>query len=156
VLTDIVAKDLNHPNTLIAKAGLARLALAEGDQQKAKELTASILTDDPQNEDALLLRAGIELSSNDIPGAVPDLRAILRINQHSKQALLLLIKAYADSGEDQLMLDTYKNYLETDPGDDAVRIEFIARLLQASNADEAEKQIAQIRENSPLFVSALM
>ena len=156
VLTDIVAKDLRHPNTLVAKAGLARLALAEGDQAAANELIANILADDPQHEEALLIRAGMELSANDMPAAVLDLRAVLRIDPHSKQALLLLIKAYADSGEGQLRLDAYKNYLVTDPANDTIRIEFIAHLLQEGNADEAEKQIAKIRESSPLFVSALM
>lgn len=156
ILTEIVSKDLNHPNTLIAKAGLARLALAEGDQAAANELIVGILADDPQHEEALLIRAGMELGANNILAAIPDLRAVLRTNPHSKQALLLLIKAYADSGERRLKLDAYKNYLETDPENDTIRIEFIAHLLKDGNADEAEKQIAQIRESSPLFVSALM
>jgi tetratricopeptide (TPR) repeat protein len=156
LLLDIAAKDNMKPNALRAKAALARLALSEGDQATAYSLLTDILSSDPENAEALLIRAETALKAKDVQAAIPDLRTILRSDPNSKEALLLLIKAYSDDGEEELAIIAYRNYLDVDPQNDAIRVEFAQRLMQAKKIEEAEKQIHQALLHSPKFVPALL
>jgi tetratricopeptide (TPR) repeat protein len=102
------------------------------------------------------MRAESALKTGDTQAAIPDLRTILRATPNAKQALLMLINAYADSGEDQLAIRTYRDYLNVDPENDLIRVEFAQRLMNAKKFDEADKQITQILQRSPKFVPALL
>src|SRR5260221_8647603 len=81
---------------------------------------------------------------------------ILRSNPNSRQALLLLIKAYSDSGEERLAIEAYRNYLDVDRDNDAIRVEFARRLMLTQKIDEAENMVSQILRRSPRFVPALL
>jgi predicted Zn-dependent protease len=156
ILTDIAAKSGTEPESLTAKAGLARLALADQGVAEAQKLIAEILKADPGNSEALLIRSGMALTAKDYRAAITDLRTILRDEPASKQALLLLARAYGESGEQQLTLDTYRSYLGIDPENDEIRTEFARQLMLQSQLDESEKQVEQILKRSQKYIPALM
>lgn len=156
ILSEIVAKDATAPESLTAKAGLAKLALAEQDTAAAQALVADILKRDRGNAEALLIKAGMDLTAKDYQATIADLRTILRDDPASKPGLLLLARAYGESGEQQLTLDAYRSYLGVDPENDDIRIEFASQLMRQTQLDEAEKQVEAILKRSPKYVPALL
>lgn len=130
--------------SLKARTRLAEIAYREGKVQDAEAMTTQILTAEPENADALLLRSTIRLDRKDNQNAIIDLRSILRTQPQSLVAMTRLAKAYAANGDSTLAIDTYRNALTLDPSDTDLRLELIEHLRSLGRESEARAEMEKI------------
>lgn len=156
VLKKIIEEMADAPEALSAKAALAKIALTDRDVAGATRLIGDVLAQDSANHEALLLRAGIAFDNADFRAAVGDLRSVLRDHPLSRPALLLLARTYAASSEEELTREAYRNYLQADPENDDVRVEFARKLMQTNRLDDAERQIDLALDHTPNHIGALL
>ena len=125
---DVVDRDGTGAKGLLARDRMAAIQLQQGHSEVARKLLAEVLQKNPRDDDALILRASIEMQRNDPSGAIADLRAVLR-NQPGSVALQRSIAAaYLAKGEPALAEEALRVAMQNAPNDPAVRIE-LAQLL---------------------------
>ncbi|MFD2265575.1 tetratricopeptide repeat protein [Lacibacterium aquatile] len=132
------------PAGLTAKAALARLASLRGNADVADKLVAEVTAEDPQNSEALLVRAGIRLNRGEARDAVIDLRTLLRNKPTQRDALGLLAEAHYRLGERDLAIDTLKRQAQLTPDNDALRLRIASMLQEAGSPDAARDLVADI------------
>ena len=87
---------------VVARTRAADAYLRLGDVGAASALIAELLSKDPQNLDALLLRAKVAMVRRDFDAAVNDFRAVLQGRPRSLETLGMLVRAYVVSGQADL------------------------------------------------------
>jgi tetratricopeptide (TPR) repeat protein len=125
---------------LRAQVELARIDLLQGNAKKALEQLNSVLTEDPLNEGAFLLRSIIKLNDSDLDGAIADAKSVLHGDIKSADAYRILGKAYAASGDAELAISAYRNLLRLTPTEVDARLE-LAGLLANKSPQDAIDQI---------------
>ena len=123
-------------HALTARAGIARGRAAVGDFEVVDSLIAEVLEADPQNAQALLLRARLRQQRGDDLGAIADSRSVLRDDPDSVPALGTLAEAHIDRQEIDLAIETLRLLAVADPGNDDVRLA-LAQLLFAEGDPSA-------------------
>lgn len=121
---------------LAGRVGLAQVALARGDVAAATATIEAVLTEDPGNETALLMRGAIALAARKFDATIADSRSVLRGHPDSVPALTLLARTYITTGERGLAAQTLRDLLRADPGNAEAHLE-LARLLSADAPREA-------------------
>ncbi len=125
---------------------------------EAETLLKDVLKLEPENADALLIRARLALVDNNTDAAIADLRSVLKNAPDAPQALLLLAAAQERTGATSLALDSYKKVLEAN-GNNLAALVGAARLNLATNQlDEAKKLLEHARtvDGSNVDVSRLL
>lgn len=114
----IIAKEeKDSPNALNAKTRLAVVSLRAGNRDEAKKIVGEVLTVNPRDKDALLLRGTLSLDAGDPTSAISDYRAALKDDPDSADLLRLLAKAHLANKEPQLAKDTLKKAAGANPAD---------------------------------------
>jgi tetratricopeptide (TPR) repeat protein len=149
VYLNIIDKSPRAAQGIDARNRLIELLLARGERARADQLLAENLDIEPENGDALLIRARLLLQENKAEDAIADLRSVLRGAPNSTQALELLGLAQERTGAANLALDTYQQLLQLNfssvPG-----LTGAARLLMAQNKQEdAAKMLEQAFKVAP-------
>ncbi len=101
--------------SLAARNRLVAIALAEQDKSKAEALLEEIFAIEAENAEALITRARLKLADNDVDGAIPDLRVVLKNEPESVMALSLLASAHEKNNAPDLALDNYQRLLAVQP-----------------------------------------
>ncbi len=130
----------NNPEDTVAldaRNRLVGIALAQQDRESADTLLADIFELEPENTDALIIRARLKLSENDIDGAIPDLRVVLKNNPESVQALGLLARAHEQNNSPDLALDNYQRLLAIQPNNMVALLGTSRLLIAKENIDDA-------------------
>ncbi len=140
LLQEVVAKDRFEQPGLNARTSLAQISFARGDRDLASRLVAVVLEKEPDNPDALYLRAGMAFDSGLYRSSVADLRTILRDKPKSKEALQLLAEALVRQGHADLAIDTLSQLVDIDPLNPATRV----RLAQMHHLNGDSKQALDI------------
>ncbi len=140
---------------LDARAALARLSVAEGDNATASDLVSEILEADPANPDGLMMRAAFSLEKNEIEPAIADLRTLLRNRPDAVPALRLLAQAQVARGDVALAMDTLKRVVDLDRTDIGSRQKLAAHLAQSGSEAAAIALLDEILEINPKWVPAL-
>jgi len=122
---------------LDARNRLVEIALSQEDREKADKLLADIFELEPENASALIIRARLKLQKNNIDGAIPDLRVVLKNDPESVQALTLLASAYRLNNSPDLALDFYRQLLAIQPKDLSALIETSRLLITKNQSKEA-------------------
>lgn len=126
-----------HANDrLRAQVELARLAALQGKPDAALEQVNAILTQDPENEPALLLRGGLQLNAKKYDAVIGDAKSVLHKDLNSVPALTLLSRAYEATGDNVLAIDALRNVTRIAPNDVETRLR-LASLLAAKAPDDA-------------------
>ncbi|HKJ52559.1 MAG TPA: tetratricopeptide repeat protein [Gammaproteobacteria bacterium] len=112
----IVDEDGLNANGIEARNKIALIELRGGNRDRARQLVDEVLAHDNANENALLLRAGIQIDDRNFDDAVINLRTVLRDNPESVKALFLLGQAYAATGSTELALESYTKAFNLKPG----------------------------------------
>jgi tetratricopeptide (TPR) repeat protein len=120
-----------------AKNRIATVHLREGRADEAARLLAEVLTDNPRDNDALLLRGNIALDRHDPASAIADLRAVLREQPDAVGVMRVLARAHLSNGEPALAEETLRDALNVAPRDTGVQIELAQVLLQSGKAELA-------------------
>lgn len=136
ILNQIVAQSGSEDSAMTARAALARISFASGDQAAAEQQLATVLAKRPNNQDALFLRAAINNAQGLYQVAITDLRSLLRDHPRNPEASQLLAEALVKVGHVDLAADTLAELLEAQPGNHAVE----ARLAQLYHVSGDEKR----------------
>ncbi len=143
VYENIVADDGLQPNGLEARGKIALLELRAGNRERAIRLVDEILEQDKANENALLLRAGFQMSDGNFDDAVVSLRTVLRDNPESVKALGLLGQAYEAQGSGELALESYGKAYQLSPGTPLIANRFAQNLIRQRKYDKASELLHQ-------------
>ena len=111
----VIDKDATSVDSLEARNRLVGIAFAQKDKAKAQKLLKEIFAIEPENTSALISRAKLKLTENDIDGAIPDLRVVLKNDPESVAALSLLARAHEVNNSPDLALDSYQRLLAIQP-----------------------------------------
>jgi tetratricopeptide (TPR) repeat protein len=133
----------------VARNRLAAIAVQAGKIDEGKALLEGILTDAPDESQALLLRAAIRAADNQLPDAIADLRLVLRKDDKNVKALLLLGQAYAQTKDLALAKDTYRRLLEVEPDSADGLLQLSALLAGEKDLAGAEDLLRKRLEKQP-------
>jgi tetratricopeptide (TPR) repeat protein len=147
----VAAAGPRTPDGLAARNRLAFLNIGR-DDERAKELVAGILTDVPDNGDALMLRAAMRAGEARYDEAVTDLRLVLIRRPQSTRALLGLARVQLLNGNPILAEDAYRRLLTVDPANGPANRELAAIVANRGDAEEAElllRRVLRIQPDDP-------
>jgi tetratricopeptide (TPR) repeat protein len=151
----LIQDEENVGVVLKAKGLLAASYLADNKMEDAVRLVNEILTEDEHNEQALILKADISISSEDIDQAIADLRTVLRDAPDSAQAMLLLAKAYHNGGSYQLALDQYQRAYVASKKKSYYGKIYANYLLQNGKLEKAEDVLIDMLNREPGDISTM-
>jgi tetratricopeptide (TPR) repeat protein len=134
---DIIRREGLTPKGLAARDRVAAIELSRGHEAEAKKLIAEVLQESTRDDDALIMRANIELAHDDPSNAIVDLRSVLHDQPKSVILLRSLARAYLAKGEPALAEETLRSAMDAAPAEVAVRIEFAQFLMQTDRALQA-------------------
>lgn len=141
VYAEIVERDGTGPQGLAARNRLAAAAVADKRIDEASRLVSEILEENPQDNDALILRAQMALDRGDTAAAVTDLRTVLRDQPNLVPVQRALARAYLQSNDLALAEETLKGAVEQNPGDPQLRVDLAALLVRNGQTDRAVKTL---------------
>ncbi len=134
---EVVELDGNHPQGLTARDRIAQIDAARGHYDAALQLVAAVLTESPNDTDALALRGDIRAERNDLAGAIADLRAVLHDQPDAVSVRKTLARAYIANGQPALAEETLRTAMDSAPTDVGVRIQLAELLALTRRADQA-------------------
>jgi tetratricopeptide (TPR) repeat protein len=146
---EIVRLDDMGPKAMMARDHIAAIDLAQGRDSDASKLVGVVLQKNPRDNDALLVRAQIELKHQDSTAAVGDLRALLRDQPNSAEINRLLGRAYMANGEPSLAEQALHAAVDAAPRDTGIRIELAQLLLRTGRADQSVAMLEEAVRNAP-------
>ncbi len=145
----IIGKDPRSAEAIDARNKLIELSLGKGERAAADKLLAENLDIEPENGDALLIRAKILLHENKAESAIADLRTVLKNSPSSIPALELLGPAQERIGASNLALDSYQQLLQINASN-LTGLTGAARLLLAEGKlDDAARLLEQAYKLAP-------
>ncbi len=151
---EVVKRDGTRSKGLLARERIAAIQIAQGHAPEARQLLAEVLQKNPRDDDALALRAELEMQQHDADGAIADLRAVLRNQPNSVVLQRSLAAAYIAKGQSGLAEDALRAGMKTAPKDPAVRIDLAQLLLRTERSAQAvtllEESVDQVPETSTL------
>jgi len=118
-------------------------------------LIDEVLAKNPRDNDALVLRATLELTSGRATDAITDLRAVLRDQPESAPLLRTLARAHAENNEPDLARENYRHAIEADPSNNEIRVEFAQYLSRGGDNTEARPLLDAALKSEPNNVAAL-
>jgi predicted Zn-dependent protease len=134
---EVVARDGTGAKALLARDRMAAIELSRGHTDVARRLAAEVLQKNSRDDDALSLRATIELRERDAAGAIADLRAVIRDRPNSVPLQRMLAGAYVAKGDPALAEETLRSAIQSAPTDASVRIELAHVLAQTGRAPQS-------------------
>ena len=138
-----------------AKIKLSEILSSNGDNKGAKLLLEKVLKTNPQNSDALFVKASIELSENNSNQAIIILRTLLNQNPESVNALALLARAHISNNSFELANEYYRKVLQIRPINETVALEYISVLIQRNELALADDALQTVLNSYPKSISAL-
>jgi len=150
----IDAENLNAAG-VAARDGLAGLRAQRNDMKGTEELIGQVLAKSPRDNEALILRADIELTKRDPKAAIADLRTVLRDQPNSVPVLRTLARAHLANGEPAIAEETLRTALEGNPKNAELRLDFAQFLAQTGKPEQAKTVLADLVKDQPNDVQAL-
>jgi tetratricopeptide (TPR) repeat protein len=134
---EVIERESTGAQGLIARDRIAAIQLSQGHVDEANKLIDEVLRKNPRDDDALLMRANVELRRKDPTSAIADLRIVARDQPHSVLTHRTLARAYLDKGQPGLAEEAYRAAMQAAPGDMDVQLEFAQFLTQTDRAPQA-------------------
>ncbi|MFN2337488.1 MAG: tetratricopeptide repeat protein, partial [Gammaproteobacteria bacterium] len=131
----------DEPPGLQARNRLAVHAAADGDMERARQLTEAVLVVNPKDNDALLFRGRMSMQEGDQDAAVADFRSVLRNQPESVAVLHLLAEAHLRKGEMELAASNLRRATEAAPGNADARVKYARFLLARRDIPGALDQV---------------
>jgi tetratricopeptide (TPR) repeat protein len=151
---EVIARDGTGAKGLMARNRIAAIQVSQGHVDRARKLLAEVLQKNPRDDDALILRADIELQGNDPTSAIADLRAVLRNQPRSVPLQRTLARAYMKKGESALAEEALRAAVDAGPNEAATRVELAQLLTQTGRAEQAasllEEAVRLMPQNTQL------
>ncbi len=135
-LFQVLANDKSELESAGAKNELALLFLRENNAESSLKLVEEVLSEQPNNLRALVLRGTIALSRRDAPQAITDFRTILRDQPNNTYAIRQLTSAYIVNDQVELARELVQKAVEIDSNDKQLGLLY-ARLQGKDNEFES-------------------
>ena len=132
-----------------ARDRIAAIDLVAGKDAETRTLLAEALASNPHDNDALTLRANLELKHGDAEAAIADLRAVLRDQPQAIPLMRTLARAHLAHHEPTLAEETLRNALSVAPGDLGVRVDLGELLIRTQRAGDAVTLLEQTVRDAP-------
>lgn len=149
VYRKVIARDDAGPEGRRAQAKLAALLLSQERAEDARQLAAEVLSEDPENNDALLVRAALALQDGNPDQAIADLRIVTRNNPASVGALSLLAQAHLARDEIALADDALSQAIELAPDQPAGYLQLATLRARAGDPDGAALILEDLLARDP-------
>jgi predicted Zn-dependent protease len=149
IYREVIRRDGTRSKGLAARDRIAAIAISAGRYEQAKQLLAEVLDESPRDDDALIMRANIELAQNDPADAVVDLRSVLHDQPKSAVLHRSLARAYLAKGEPALAEETLRSLLDSGTDDLGVRIDLAQVLLQTDRPAQAMLLLEETAKRAP-------
>ncbi|MEW8194679.1 MAG: tetratricopeptide repeat protein [Candidatus Thiodiazotropha sp.] len=144
------SKDGLAARTLKASALIKERALEE-----AGNLLEEVLQADPKFKDALLIRAGMALMSDDPDKGIADLRTLLREDPGYVKAHRLKARAHLKKGEIELARQSLEDAIKIRPEEAAANFELVQLLINTREFDGAVGILQKMRRFAPDDIKVL-
>lgn len=154
LLEKVVEKDRLAPEGLNARNSLARIRFSLGDRSLADKLLDVVLNKDPSNREALLLRARLLFDQEDYPGAVGNLRQLLRAYPTDPTALQVLAEALLRQGHPGLAMDTLSQLIDIAPNDPGIQVRLAQIKHLTGDNLRAKELLARVTTANPDYAIA--
>jgi tetratricopeptide (TPR) repeat protein len=138
-----LSNDISVAEYIEAKNELAFLSLKDNDSDSALELVQQVLSDQPSNFRALVLRGTLAISNRDAPQAISDFRTILRDQPNNTFAIRQLATAYILNDQEDLAKELLQKAVDIDSNDKELGLLY-ARLQGKDN--DFESAIGAVNE----------
>jgi uncharacterized protein (TIGR02996 family) len=145
----IIAENSDGPGGIAARDRIAAIEASSGHPDEALAQVDDALKRNPRDADALTLRGNLRLAKGDAPGAVADLRAVLREEPTQVPVLRALARAHLANHEPALAEENLRTALEVAAADIALRVDLAQLLWRTKRADEAIKLLEETIKLNP-------
>jgi tetratricopeptide (TPR) repeat protein len=133
----------------LARVVLARNALAEGDTERGEALVDAALEQDPDNVDALAMRAALQIERGEHETAIETLRTGLAVEPNDVRLLLLSGQAHLLSGDETLGSDQLATATRVSDYAPNVAERYVNYLLGRGRIDGAEAVMSEVARRAP-------
>jgi tetratricopeptide (TPR) repeat protein len=140
---------------ITARNRLAALRVGQNDAPGAEKLLAEVLSKNPRDNDALILRGNLALAQKDPKTAIADLRAVLRDQPNAVGVMRALARAHLANGEPALAEETMRRALDANPKDANVRVDLAELLTKVGKPEQAKPVIDELVKQQPNNIAAL-
>lgn len=148
ILEDLATR-VTNPVHLEAKNDIALLALKNKDIDKTSVLVEEVLSEQPNNIRALLMRGSLAISQRDAPVAIADFRTVLRDQPTNTYAVRQLAIAYVMNDQKELAKELLQKAVAIDSNNKELGLLY-ARLQGADqNFESAIDTINMLNKDEP-------
>ncbi|WP_151669216.1 tetratricopeptide repeat protein [Nitrincola schmidtii] len=137
------------PDDLDNKLRLARLLIVVGESQNAANKADEILEVEPENAQAILVKATVALQQGDPQAAMTEGMRSLMIDDQSTDTLIVLAGAHRMMGENERAMALVDEALQINPNEQAARMIRIEMNRQNERFDLVENDLRFMLENQP-------
>ncbi|MES9827634.1 MAG: tetratricopeptide repeat protein [Candidatus Thiodiazotropha sp.] len=123
--------------------------------EEAGTLLHEVLEADPKYKDALLVRAGMSLMSDDPDKGIADLRTLLREDPGYVKAHRLKARAHLKKGEIELARQSLEDAIRIRPEEAAANFELVQLLINTREFDNAVTALQKMRHFAPDDIKVL-
>lgn len=130
-------------DSMVARNRIVSIKIRQGEIDEARKLIREILADKEDNSEALLARAAFSFSERAYEDTIADLRIVLRSEEKSQRALLLLARAHVANGDMDLAQDAYRSLIGVNPAHSTASTELARLLARRGDSRLAEDVLRQ-------------
>ncbi len=138
VYQELGKRDPKSKPGLAARVRAGALMIGKGDIAGGTKMIDAVLVDEPDNADALLIRAGLRVRDKRFDDAIADVRTVLRKEPQNARAMLLLARTHTLMKDRVLAKDAYRRLIAADPKNADGPRELAALEAADKNFDGAE------------------
>jgi tetratricopeptide (TPR) repeat protein len=155
ILSDVITQAGLSQDGLKARNIKASALLKNGQYEEAKKLVEEVLKADPKNKDAIFVRAGVSLVSDDPDKGITDLRTLLRDDPGYVKAHRLKARAHLKKGEVELARQSLEDAIKIQPEEAATNFELVQLLIKTGELDDAVVVLEKMRRFAPKEITVL-
>ncbi|PVV16532.1 MAG: hypothetical protein B6D77_00890, partial [gamma proteobacterium symbiont of Ctena orbiculata] len=154
-LGDVIELAGTGEDGLTAKSLMASILIKEKSFAEAGALLEEVLEADPKFKDALLIRAGLALVSDDPDKGIADLRTLLAEDPIYVKAHRLKARAHLKKGEIELARQSLEDAIKIQPEEAAANFELVQLLINTREFDDAVEVLQKLRRFAPADLKVL-
>ena len=154
-LSDLGDATKKYPDNIPLELTLANAYVANQKPAKAMVVLDRIISINPDNTQALLMKAGLLAQSKGLPSAVSFLKAKTASYPKDQQLEVRYIQALAGNKETAKAIAEARNYLRSHPSDQTMKLLIVGLHLQEGKADLAQTELKAIISDNPKNLTAI-
>ena len=147
-LEAIIASEPNSEIGLRARATIAGIKAQEGEFEEAENMVNEVLAISSEHEQALLLKAKLQLKNEQLDPAISNLRVLIRNNAELDEAMVLLAQAYALTGSSELAENSFRQALSVNPANPQAALSVASVLMRGNDLDRTEQVLVRALEGN--------